>query len=457
MEGKHAAGDAPRAQAESGPESLILNGAHEAERVLEEQAALHPTYADARWRLGLLKLAHGQTVLAEREFEEALGIHPGYRAALWGLRFARLLQGRTVEDMAGESEPPACREEAAWAAVEQAYRLRASGADPLAAFPEDGDPLLRLHYAAYFALERGDERSAAEHLRAAAAASATSAAILGDLGYDPARPESLSTVAPALLGMLWSPLAADLYAYLGRIYARNGLREEAARAYGRAFLTLPDEGCHARHEAELAIAFGEEEQAIELLTRAIAVDPTCVGTRIALGFEYAAQGFVDEARIQFEVAATLAPGYADVRYNLGLLYSAEDKSAEAMRQFRQALAINPSFLPARRSLAALLERLGRHEEALREADRLVRQGFVTADLLVQMARSSLALERMEEALDYLLRAEALQPDHAPTYHLLGQVYRRKGQKNKARSAWRRYLAKTAQADVGPSPARSAAG
>ncbi|MFH1143087.1 MAG: tetratricopeptide repeat protein [Candidatus Eisenbacteria bacterium] len=438
-----------RATTSAGPSQLVLNGSQEAEKVLEELAAQHPTYADVRYRLGLLKLAQGRHASAQREFEEALGIHPGYRGAYYALRLSHVLQGKGAPgergDIAGESP----REEWIWATVDRAYALWASGGDPLQAFEGEGrsGTTLHHHYGAVFAL-RGNDRGAAEtHLRSAASLSTTSAAILRTFGYTPENPGNLDGLARHLEGLLWSPLAADLYCFLGRIYARNGLREESLRCYDRAHLVLPDDARYCRHQAEVAVAFGEEEEAIRLFSRAVELDPDCVETRVALGFEYAAQGFLSEACAQFERAVQLAPGYADVRYNLGLLYAGEERNQDAVDQFRRALALNPAYLPARRNLAALLHRMEQYEEALREADRILRQGYASADLYVQMALDHLALERPDEALDHLLKAETQDATYAPTFYWLGQVYRRMGRKNKARSAWSRYLDRTGQGDA----------
>jgi tetratricopeptide (TPR) repeat protein len=423
-----------------GPDELVLDGSQETERVLERLAVEQPTYADLRHRLGLLHLSRGAAAAAQGEFEEALGIHPGYRAAYYGLRFARMMQGEELQaPSAAPEEAEGPREEALWAAVDDAYRRWQQGAAPLEAFsatPFAGQ-LAAEHYGAAFAALGGDAEATRTHLQAAARGSAVSREILTELGWLQAAPEALLAEVRSLL---WTPLAVDLYAFQGRIYARNGLRAEALASYGRAFLAFPDAALFARHRAEVAIAFGEEEAAIDFLTQAIEADPTSVESRIALGYEYAAQGSAEEACLQFEVAAKLAPAYADVRYNLGLLYMAGDRPEEALRQLRRALSINPGYVPARRSLVSLLGRLGEHEAALREGQRILRQGFASADLLVGLGRAALSIDEVETAREYLERAIATEGEFAPAYYLLGRLYRRTGQKKKAQAAWRKYLA-----------------
>ena len=97
------------------------------------------------------------------------------------------------------------------------------------------------------------------------------------------------------------------------------------------------------------------------------------------------------------------------------------------------------YLPARHSMSHLLCRVGRYAEGLQEYGRIVKQGFQSGDMLVQMGKASLALDRTDDALEYLERAIFLNPEFAPSYYYVGQAYQRKGLKNKARSAWRSYL------------------
>jgi tetratricopeptide (TPR) repeat protein len=435
---------------------LLLDAAQEAARVLEQEGRAHPTYADVRHRLGLLRLLRRDPQGGEREFEEAMGINPGYRAAYYGLRLARMVQGLPVEELRNpDSRSVTPPEEAAWRRIDQAYQRLGGGQDPLEVLkPGDdrADSLLCYHYAGFFSFGAGESATARRHLEKAAGMSLVTRRALERLGVLPWNEQDLSGIADGLGLLLWSPLAEDLYTYLAHIYARNGLREEAMECCERAYLVLPRDAQNAMYRAEIAMAFGEEQESIQLLTQAIEADPTSVPARIALAFENASQGFLDEARTQFQVAANLAPGYADVRYNLGLLYVGEGRSEEALAEFRRALALNPSYLPARHSMSHLLCRLGQYDEGLREYARIRKQGFESSDMLVQMGKAALALDRNDEALGYLERAIYLNPEFSPSYYYLGQAYQRSGFKNKARSAWRTYLEKANEWEpLGPVP------
>ena len=424
---------------------LVLDATQEAEMVLEQEAQAHPTYADVRQRLGLLRLLKDDPRGGEREFEEALGINPGYRAAYFGLRMARMHQGLPMEALRGEEMPsPAPAEERLWRRIDEALQLVHEGTTVTGLLdqPQDeNEEQLHNHYSGYFAYRAGDLDKARVHFEAAANASPIARGALERIGILPWNGDDPEALRNCMGKLFWSPLAEDLYTYLARIYARNGLRDEALECCERAYLVLPRRAQFTLYCAEIAVAFGEEQKAIELLTQAIESDPTSIPARIALGYEYASQGFLDEARTQFEVAANLAPGYADVRYNLGLLFVGEGKSEEALAEFRRALAVNPAYLPARHSMSHLLCRMGRYEEGLQEYGRILKQGFQSGDMLVQMGKATLALDRVNEALQYLERGIFLNPEFAASYYYIGQAYQRKGLKNKARSAWRTYLEK----------------
>ena len=259
------------------------------------------------------------------------------------------------------------------------------------------------------------------------------------------RPSSLDPAA-------WNPAAADLYEQLGNICARHGRVEDALACYEEAFLRQGSESLHQIRLAQLALAGGNEEEAVQTLRRAIEVDPTSIPARIALGFEYQSQGHPEEALVQFEVAARLRPEYPDLQYDLGLLYEVLRRPAEAERCLRRALELNPEYFQARASLADLLIRQERHQEAMCDLSRLLDSGIRSADLRVQKAQIHMDLDQPAEAVEELEEAIALNPSYPRTYFVLGQAFRRLGLRRKARGAWQQYLESSRKwGDAQPSP------
>lgn len=430
---------------------LVLDPWHEAARALEEARDRNPGFADLRNLLGQLLLMQGRPAEAGREFEAALALNPGYRRARFNLLVAsRQSEGFldpaiwSRENLVSDAGEPEASLWTAWFLAQSGDRegvrqclKRLSSMQTwtgLAAYVE-----------AVFEASWGDSGRSREALRRAAIAHPLyrsvleSRGILTRSGAPERRGHGEPLIPPGSGPESWNPLAGELFEYLGTLCARNGRVDLARQFYEDAFLRQGDESTHRIRLSHLALAQGDEEEAVRSLRRAIEVDPTSVPARTALGFEYQSQGYPDEALVQFEVAARLHPEYPDVQYNLGLLYGVQGRSEDAVRCLRRALEINPAYFQARASLAQLLLRMEAHDEALKELEILGSRGLRSADLHVQKAEAHLAVGQAQEALAELELATRLNPSYARSYHVLGTTYQTLGLRRKAQNAWKQYL------------------
>jgi tetratricopeptide (TPR) repeat protein len=437
---------------------LVVDPWEECQVELEAERDRHPRFPDVRTLLGMLYLESGRAAEAVAELESAVEVNPDYllarfhRLVALRMRDGRLAARRWRE--AGLEERAGDPERSLWTSWYRAQSGDAAGAlaalEPLAENPRW--KALAHYNAAIRTQMRSDPGAAREALDRAARAHPIYGAILEDRGLVRGRRGSregpaqgpASLVPPGSHPDTWNPGTAPIYEHLGMHCARSGALIQASRFFDEAFLRQGDESAHQVRRASLALAQGNEEEAVQALRRAIEVDPTSADARIALGFEYQSQGYHDEALVQFEVAARLRPTYADVQYNLGLLYQAHGREEDARRCFARALQINPRYFQARTSLTQSLLRGGEHRRALEALEPLVRQGVRSADLLVQKAEAHLALGEVPLALRELERAVEVNPGYARTFYVLGQVHRRQGLKRKAQEAWRQYLERTRQ-------------
>jgi tetratricopeptide (TPR) repeat protein len=445
---------------------LVMDPWLEAERALGEGCKQHPHYADLHHLWGLLHLAQSAGTEAVGAFEAALAINPNYRRARFGLMAALRLRDGALDPafwsregpVPGHEEP----EQSLWTAWFLAQRDDKEGTRRILRGLTETATWSGL---AWFAMANyeaawGDTRMSKEAYLACAMAHPLYRSILHGRGLAdlPRRHGSglvkagmrTAGILPAWAGTVhkgatagdpagWNPALGELYEYLGTACARLGRPEDALPYYEEAFLRQGRESQHQIRLAHLALARGDEEEAVHTLGRAIELDPTSVPARIALGFEYQSQGYQTEALVQFEVAARLRPEYPDVQYNLGLLYQAQGRSDEALRCLHRALDVNPGYFQARTTLASILLQRESHAEALVELAPLFAHGVRSADLHVQKAQAHLALNQAQEALQELEEAIAVNPTYARTYYVLGQTYRQLGLRRKARSAWQQYL------------------
>jgi tetratricopeptide (TPR) repeat protein len=446
---------------------LVLDPWLEATRELEAQVRDNPTFADLRHLLGLLRLARGDARAAVAEFDAALQSNPGYRRA----RFSRLVAMRLRD---GELDPVVWMQEAPGEGEEEPERclwtawFLAQGGDregaraALRRLVEQPAWAATAWYAlSVYETAWGETAAACAGLQAAGRSHPLYQGVLESRGRVACRATGHTrTVTPAVEAPLrddapeaWNPVAADLCCYLGALCARHGKLSEGQAFFDEAFLRLGRESMHQVCLSQLALARGDEEEAVSALRRAIEVDPTSVPARIALGFEYQSQGYQEEAIVQFEVAARLRPDYPDVQYNLGLLHESQGRIDDALRCLRRALEVNPQYFQARMTLASVLRQRERWSEALDELSRLSGEGVRSADLHAQRAEALLALDRPKDAVRELQEGTALNPAYARTYYILGQAYRRMGLRRKAQNAWQQYLERSQKwGDLQPMPA-----
>ena len=128
--------------------------------------------------------------------------------------------------------------------------------------------------------------------------------------------------------------------------------------------------------------------------------------------------------------------------NLALCFDALGKQDDAIQTYQKALLLNrgasaPSPWPAL-NLGTLLSRLGR----LPEAEQYLKESLECDSKLPQTHyQRGVVLEKQEkdqEAIAALLKAALLDPAYAEPYYVLGRIYRRAGEIQKAEEAFSRF-------------------
>jgi Flp pilus assembly protein TadD len=424
---------------------LVVDVAAEAERIVDAVLGTHRNYADYLNLKGMLLLDRGDAAQAVEVFREALEANPEYRAARSNLGHAYLslqCDGEALEEF--ETLVRLCPWEPR-NRLDLAWWHSARGEHDLAvallreAGCGDDAPALLLHRLGLEEAAVGCGAGAAKAFRAAAERSEAFAAVYRECGLfakDPLNPDGVSALRSRLQG---NHNRAELLQFHGHVQARYGLAGKARESYEAARAVYPDEAAYHVNMAQVATALGSQAEALEHLSMAVECNPHDPRARMALGFAWSLLGQVNEAVAQFEVAAKLRPGYADVRYNLGLLYCAQERYEEAESELRRAVELNPGYRAARNQLASVLRRLGDNEEALEEYRQTISSGLESSDIHLNAGILHLSLGQIEPAIASLRAATRANPaDPLPCYHL-GLAYQRRGQRSRARVAWRRFL------------------
>jgi len=382
---------------------------------LDARLATHPEYADVLHARALLRAQRGDARGAQSDLEAALGVNPDYAVARFGLAWL-LLQSKEAGAVARAVDVARPLPEP-WRRHLEVVRAAATrGPEPalaaLEAWPIDGDAWADLDRLWLLVVaERWAD--ADQQLLAIPSRDADLPTLLHSIGLFAAGvPDraQLVTWAAAYRGnphfATLSNLAAELAHAAGDIDASRRLFAWAVAlsldlcAYWTAI--------GAQHES-----LGEERSALIALRRAVQVDAERVEPHAALGYLFAARARPEEAIAEFEIAARLAPRYADVRYQLGLLYSEVDRGDEAETQLRASLDVQPGYVLAQLALGCLLESRGRDEEALALLQSVRRSGLRSADLEVHLAGLHARLGHRNQARRAQARARASLRRDAP--------------------------------------------
>jgi adenylate cyclase len=152
-------------------------------------------------------------------------------------------------------------------------------------------------------------------------------------------------------------------------------RKEAVRLL-RLVLSLNDGDPDTLAWAAATSVFmvGDSESEIELVDRAIALNPNSYNAWMSRGYIYRTAGLLQEAVRSFERAIRMSP--VDPRLHvtflaMGIAFIELGRFDEAVAAGKKALRVNPAFQPAYRCLASALGHLGRDAEAREAAARLL--------------------------------------------------------------------------------------
>jgi len=150
----------------------------------------------------------------------------------------------------------------------------------------------------------------------------------------------------------------------GMAHHRAGRLREAETAYRQVLAEQPDQVDALQLLGSLSADIGRLDLAIELIGKAIQINPNVAQYHANLGALYARNKRFDEAAAALQRAIQLEPGMAAAHYNLGCVLLAQFEFTRAIAVFQKAIALNPDWPELHNNLGLALRNEARHEEAL---------------------------------------------------------------------------------------------
>ena len=401
--------------------------------LFEAEAAQHPTWADIQNRWGLTLLASGRFVEARAAFEKALQQNPRYAWAAMNhaQTLALLGDGAAARIRLADATWPApgCRE-----FVEGFLALCEEGPFPetsWAKLPElvaQRPDFVRLRVVL---LRSSDPTTAQKEWNAARTAfPAPLPEWVNPLNTRADLPHWLLSFVPGLHQLMKD--ASTWEARLGRT------NDAAAFAHAMPVFWY-DLGAAWCQQGFLANLAADEAGALTAYQQGAMASPASPEPWIALAYLWSAAGDLTQADDALRQSLDRAPRYADLHYQRGLLDLARGDAAAALRSFRAALKQNPNYVVARMQEAETLYGLKDWDGARASFMRVVNAGLESVDVWLRLGQTEEELHRIAQAEVAYRRAAELDPQSALPHFHLGRLHRDRGDREKAKRSWRRYL------------------
>ena len=252
-----------------------------------------------------------------------------------------------------------------------------------------------------------------------------------------------------------------------------GRLAEAEAGYREVLAKRPDHFQALRLLGVLAGQAGRPQVALELLTRATALNPGDLEVRINLasillatrnfgaaaaacrqalllrpdyppahhflGIALYGAGQVGAAVAQYQEALRLKPEYPEAWVNLGIALQARGTMDEAVAAYREAVRLNPTLAVAYYNLGNVFKATGRLSEAAAAYESSLRLDPHQAEACNNFGNVLQAREQFEEAIRLYREALQINPEHLEALNNLGNALHGAGRLDEARDSFARLV------------------
>lgn len=229
-----------------------------------------------------------------------------------------------------------------------------------------------------------------------------------------ARPPAIPLRKPAGAGSVQLAQAAALFRQ-GLSFHQQGQLAQAKAVYEQILSKHPRHSDALHLLGVIAFQSGSPALALELIGKAIGINPTGAAQHSNAGLALQQLGRLQEAVASYDKAIALQPDYAEAYSNRGLALQALGQLEQAIASHDKAIALQPGYAQALFNRGLALQKLGRMEDAVASYDQVIAIQPAHADAHCNRGLALRALGRLEDALASYEKAIAIQPGHADAY------------------------------------------
>jgi Flp pilus assembly protein TadD len=234
---------------------------------------------------------------------------------------------------------------------------------------------------------------------------------------------------------------APARALLGAIYARKGNLPEAIEQYQQVVRLSTDDAVASIELSKLYLQTGQGQQAISFAETAVRARPLDGAAHVVLASALLADGQLDRAENEAKLILKGAPKRAEGHTLMGEVLYRRNQPALARKSFEAALRLDPASSGASNGLARIEVGGKQTPQAIARIDAQFAKNPKDPRLALLAGRAHGSAGEFDKAESLFKRAIELDPNFAPAYNTLGQLY---VQQNKLDQARREYEALAAK-------------
>ena len=220
---------------------------------------------------------------------------------------------------------------------------------------------------------------------------------------------------------------------------QGGQLKEAAAAYGFVLQMQPRQFDALHLLGIVCIQQNNPQRAIELLRKALKVNPESAHAHSNLGNALLSAKQADAAVASFDRAIAIAPDFAEAHVNRGDALRRLGKLESAVASFRRAIAIKPDLMEAYANLGKALEELGQPDDAVAVFDQAIAISPDSAAAFYNRGNALKANRQADAALASYDQALLLNPAYAEAWYNKGVVRHERNQLDPAIAHYRRAI------------------
>jgi tetratricopeptide (TPR) repeat protein len=223
-------------------------------------------------------------------------------------------------------------------------------------------------------------------------------------------------------------------------YHQAGRLNEAERLC-RQILALDSHHADSLHLLGLiAYQVGCHDLSVDLISKAIAINPRVASYHSNLGLALQVQGKLDQAVACYRRTLVLKSDYAETHNNLGNALRDQGKLDEAVACCRQALVLKPNLAGAHNNLGNALKDQGKLDEAVACYRQALALKPDYAEAHNNLGNALTDQGKLDEAVACCRRGLVLKPNYTEAHNNLGNALRGQGKLSEAVACYRRALA-----------------